>query len=164
MTAVVRRVLAGALALTAGLALAGCSDTQDASAGGKPEVEVSGAYMPQPVTDKMAAGFFTVTNSGGTDDKLTSVTSKIADKVTLHSTQGQTMREKDSFPLAAGATLDFERGGNHLMFETLNRKPKVGEKVSVELHFAKSGTVRAEFPVKETTYNPKADHDAHKKQ
>lgn len=53
-------VTAAALALT----LAGCgSDDSDSSASSKPELKVSGVYMPAPVTDTMAAGFFTVTNA-----------------------------------------------------------------------------------------------------
>ena len=54
--------------------------------------------------------------------------------------------------------LDFTSGGNHLMFEKLTHKPKQGEKVSVQLHFAKSGTVTVEMPVKSATYNPSTGH------
>jgi copper(I)-binding protein len=42
------------------------------------------------------------------------------------------------------------------MFENLKQTPKEGDKVSVELHFAKSGTVTVTFPVKAATYNPTA--------
>jgi copper(I)-binding protein len=44
------------------------------------------------------------------------------------------------------------------MFEKLARKPAEGEKVAVELHFAKSGTVKVSMPVKSATYNPKTGH------
>ncbi|MFE1949582.1 copper chaperone PCu(A)C [Streptomyces sp. NPDC059524] len=56
--------------------------------------------------------------------------------------------------------LDFERGADHLMFENLKRKPKEGDKVAVELHFAESGTVKVDFPVKAATYNP-TSHASH---
>lgn len=42
------------------------------------------------------------------------------------------------------------------MFENLKQTPKEGDKVSVKLHFAKSGTVTVTFPVKAATYNPTA--------
>ncbi|MZF56871.1 copper chaperone PCu(A)C [Streptomyces sp. SID5594] len=144
-----RTVLAGALALTAGLALSGCSTGND-----EPELKVVGAYLPQPVSD-MAAGFLVVQNSGGAADRLTSVTSPLSDDVTIHETKNQQMREVESFEVPAGGELDLERGGNHIMFMDLKKQPKQGEKVSVELHFEKAGRITVDLPVKETTHNPK---------
>lgn len=148
-----------AMVLLAGLLLAGCggSDGFKGSSSARPELKITGAYLPQPVTADMAAGFFTVTNSGGADT-LTSVTSGLASDVTLHSTKGGAMEEEKSFAVPAHGELDLASGGNHLMFEMLTHKPKQGEKVSVQLHFAKSGTVTVEMPVKPATYNPAAEH------
>ncbi|MFP1626084.1 copper chaperone PCu(A)C [Streptomyces sp. 5K101] len=143
-----RRIsLALAVAVSTGLALAGCS------ADDGPKLSVSGAFMPQPVGD-MAAGFLTVENSGGSADKLTSVTSDISDDVTIHETKDQKMREVTSFDIPADGTLDLERGGNHIMFMTLKQRPEKGDKVAVELHFEKSDPITVEVPVKETTYHP----------
>ncbi|HET6855732.1 MAG TPA: copper chaperone PCu(A)C, partial [Streptomyces sp.] len=77
-----RTTLATAAALTAGLVLAGCSGDGD-SGDGKPELKVSGAFMPEPVMDDMAAGFLTITNNSSTADKLTSLTSDIAGEVQI---------------------------------------------------------------------------------
>lgn len=140
----------------AALMLAGCGGKGGSSATG-PELKVTGSYMPAPVTSDMAAGFFTVTNSGGADT-LTSVTSGLAHDVTLHATKGGEMQEEKSFAVPADGSLDFASGGNHLMFENLTHKPKQGEKVTVQLHFAKSGTVTVEMPVKSPTYNPETGH------
>ncbi|MFI2352684.1 copper chaperone PCu(A)C [Streptomyces sp. NPDC019443] len=142
--------LASVIALTVGLALAGCST----SSGNGPELKVSGAFMPQPVGDDMAAGFLTVQNSGGGADKLTSVTSDISDDITIHESKNQKMQEVKSFDVPADGELDLERGGNHIMFMKLKQKPKQGEKVAVELRFEKSGPIKVELPVKEPTYNP----------
>lgn len=142
-----RTPLAVALAITAGLALAGCS-------GSGPELKVSGAFMPQPVGDEMAAGFLTVVNSGGTADRLTSVTSDISDDVTIHTSKDQKMQQVKAFDVPADGALDLERGGSHIMFMALKQKPEQGQKVSVELHFEKSGPLTVELPVKEATYNP----------
>ncbi|MFE4697746.1 copper chaperone PCu(A)C [Streptomyces sp. NPDC056738] len=141
------------LVLAAGT-LAGCGADGSSSSSAAPEIEVTGAYMPAPSMDTMAAGFFTVTNSGGADT-LTSVTSDLSDDVTMHATVDGAMEERKSFAIPAEGTLDFASGGNHLMFAKLTHKPGQGEKVSVELHFAKSGTVRISMPVKPATYNPK---------
>lgn len=142
--------LASVIALTAGLALAGCSTSSDNG----PELKVSGAFMPQPVGDEMAAGFLTVQNSGGGADKLTSVTSAISDDITIHKSKNQKMQEVKAFDVPADGELDLERGGNHIMFMKLKQKPKQGEKVAVELRFEKSGPIKVELPVKEPTYNP----------
>ncbi|MFE1479521.1 copper chaperone PCu(A)C [Streptomyces fimicarius] len=147
-----RTALAGVLALTTGLTLAGCSS--DGGSGGGPELKVTDAFMPQPVSD-MAAGFLVVQNSGGTGDRLTSVTSPLSDDVTIHETKNQKMRQVSSFEVPANGELDLERGGNHIMFMKLKQKPKQGEKVSVELHFEKADPITVDLPVKETTHNPK---------
>jgi copper(I)-binding protein len=152
------RLLTGSAALiAAALTLAGCGSDGSSDASAKPELKVTGAYMPAPSMDTMAAGFFTVTNSGGADT-LTSVTSDLSHDLTLHSTKGGAMEEEKSFKVPAKGTLDFASGGNHLMFEKLTHKPKQGEKVSVELHFAKSGTMTIAMPVKSATYTPKSGH------
>ncbi|MFD3524396.1 copper chaperone PCu(A)C [Streptomyces sp. NPDC058653] len=131
--------------------LAGCSSA-DASED-EPQLKVTGAFMPQPVSD-MASGFLTVTNSGGAADKLTSVTSDLTDDITIHETKDQKMRQVESFDIPAGGELNLSRGGNHLMFMGLRKKPAQGQRIAVELHFEKTDPIKVDLPVKETTYNP----------
>jgi copper(I)-binding protein len=142
-------VLAGALLL------GGCGD---GGGGGEPELSIGSAYMPQPVSGSMAAGFLTVTNKGGAKDELTSVTSDAAGDVTVHETVGGSMREVDRIEVPAHGRLVFESGGNHLMFEDLKSRPREGQKVSVTLHFADSGAVTVEMPVRSATYTPTTGH------
>ncbi|MFF1447555.1 copper chaperone PCu(A)C [Streptomyces sp. NPDC058274] len=156
-----RRCAGSAAVIAAALTLAGCGNSGGSAVStatsAKPDLKVTDAYMPAPAMADMAAGFFTVTNSGGADT-LTSVTSDLAGDITLHSTRGGAMEEEKSFAVPAHGTLDFASGANHVMFEKLTHKPEQGEKVSVELHFAKSGTVRVSMPVKSATYNPETGH------
>ncbi|MCX4907079.1 copper chaperone PCu(A)C [Streptomyces sp. NBC_00878] len=140
--------------MAAALALAGCGDSDSGSS--EPELSVGSAYMPQPVSDSMAAGFLVIANDSGADDRLSSVTSDIAGEVTLHTTSGQSMTEVKNLDIPAHGKLVLESGGNHLMFEKLKRKPKEGDKVSLELHFTESGTMKVEMPVMPPTYRPKA--------
>lgn len=140
--------LSAAVALAAALALTGCS-----SDSGKPELKVSGAFMPQPVMD-MAGGFLTIQNAGDTADKLTSVTSPLSDDVTMHETKNQKMRAVNAFDIPANGELKLVRGGNHLMFMELKSRPKQGEKVSVELHFEKADPITVELPVEAANHNP----------
>ncbi|EPD56635.1 copper chaperone PCu(A)C [Streptomyces sp. HGB0020] len=151
-----RHVVAPAALIAGALALTACGGS-GGSGDAKPELSVSSSYMPQPVSD-MAAGFVTITNDGGAKDELTSVTSDAAGSVTVHRTVGQSMEEVKSLDIPAHGRLVFQSGGNHLMFENLKQKPKQGQKVSVELHFAESGPIRVEMPVKSATYNPANGH------
>ncbi|MEX0169145.1 copper chaperone PCu(A)C [Streptomyces sp. LMG1-1-1.1] len=140
--------LTAAVALAASLALAGCSSSDD-----KPHLEVSGAFMPQPVMD-MAGGFLTIKNDGDAADKLTSVTSPLSDDVTIHETKDQKMREVTSFDIPANGELRLERGGNHIMFMELKSKPKQGDKVSIELHFEKADPIKVDVPVEAANHDP----------
>ncbi|MER7489357.1 copper chaperone PCu(A)C [Streptomyces sp. NPDC126497] len=148
-----RRPAAAALLTAGALVLAGCGGADD----GPAELSVGSAYMPQPVSD-MAAGFLTITNDGGSADRLTSVGSDVAGQVTVHETVDGAMREVEALDIPAHGSLVLESGGNHLMFEQLKRKPKQGQKVSVELRFAESDPVTVEIPVKPATYTPKTGH------
>lgn len=148
-----RHMVPAVVLLTGALGLAGCGDSHDATA----ELSVGASYMPQPVSADMAAGFLTITNKSGTEDKLTSVTSDVAGQVTMHDTVGGAMREVRSFAVPAHGQLVFRSGGNHLMFENLKRKPKQGDTVTLKLKFAESDPVTVEMPVKSATYTPSND-------
>ncbi|MCX5074400.1 copper chaperone PCu(A)C [Streptomyces sp. NPDC054949] len=154
MNARTTRTLAAALSLTAALAISGCSSDSDTKAdGGKPAMTVSGAFMPEPVNDAMAGAFMVIKNDSKTADKLTGVTSPLSDDLQIHETKNQKMQQVASMDVPANGELNLERGGNHVMFMGLKNKPKVGDKVTVELRFEKADPVKVELDVKERTYN-----------
>ncbi|MER6783591.1 copper chaperone PCu(A)C [Streptomyces sp. NPDC000658] len=134
--------------------LAGCGSDADGTA----ELSVQAAYIPQPVSATMAAGFLTIVNKGDAKDELTSVTSSAAGHVTLHKTVGSAMEQVGSLDVPAHGQLVFKSGGNHLMFEMLKSKPVQGETVTVRLHFADSDPLTVGIPVKSATYSPKTGH------
>ncbi|MET7291813.1 copper chaperone PCu(A)C [Streptomyces griseoloalbus] len=153
-----RRLAAAAVIAAGALILTGCGGSDGSGSGsGEAELSVGSAYIPQPVSD-MAAGFLTITNEGDAADRLTSVSSDAAGQVTVHETVDGAMREVEALDIPAHGSLVLESGGNHLMFEQLKRKPKQGQKVSVELRFAHSDPVTVEIPVKSATYTPKTGH------
>ncbi|MGW7336864.1 copper chaperone PCu(A)C [Streptomyces sp. NPDC054808] len=155
-----RRPALAAVAMIGALALAGCGGSDSDSGASGAELSVDAAYIPQPVSDSMAAGFLTITNEGGTADELTSVTSE-AGEVTVHETVEGTMKEVDRLEVPAHGQLVFKSGGNHLMFEKLKRQPKQGQSVAVELHFAHSDPVTVKMPVKAATYQPTTGDSGH---
>ncbi|MFF9034093.1 copper chaperone PCu(A)C [Streptomyces sp. NPDC014892] len=155
------RPLTGPVLITAAalVALSGCGSSDSSSGDSSAaELSVKAAYMPQPVTDSLAAGYLVIENDGGTADELTSVTSDLAQDVTVHETTGQSMREVAGLKVPADGELVLESGGNHLMFENLKRKPKEGETVSLRLNFTKSEAITVEMPVKSATYQPTSGH------
>lgn len=146
-----RRTALSSAVLAGALALAGCSDSPSA------DLTVSGAYIPQPVSADMAAGYLTIANSGDAKDELTSVTSADGE-VTMHETNGGAMEQVTRLAVPAHGQLVFKSGANHLMFDKLKRKPTQGDTVTVELHFAQSDPVVVKMPVKSATYVPKTGH------
>ncbi len=147
-----------AAVLTAALVLTGCgSDSGSGSDSTGGDISVSGAYMPQPVSDDMAAGYLTIVNDTGKKAELVSVTSDIGE-VTMHETVGGAMEELTRFSIPAHGRLAFKSGANHLMFDKLKHKPEQGQTVSVELHFAGADPVVVKMPVKSATYVPKTGH------
>ncbi|MFE1799179.1 copper chaperone PCu(A)C [Streptomyces sp. NPDC059517] len=150
-----RTASAAALVAAAALVLTGCGDSDPGGSGGSGNgLSVGSAYMPQPVSDSMAAGFLVIANDGGTDDRLSSVTSDVAGEVTIHTTVGQSMEQVKDLDIPAHGKLVLESGGDHLMFEKLKRKPKEGDTVSLELRFTESDPIKVEMPVKSATYQP----------
>ncbi|MDX2706918.1 copper chaperone PCu(A)C [Streptomyces sp. PA03-6a] len=142
-----RRIpVAAALVL---LGATACSGSPDG-----PELTVSGAYIPQPTLADMAAGYFTVSNTGDRDARLTSVTSDLSGDITLHSTEDNRMRRVTSFTVPAGGRLTLALGGNHLMLTNLEHKPAAGEQVSLRLHFDDADTIDVRVPVKPAGYHP----------
>ncbi|WP_405583986.1 copper chaperone PCu(A)C [Streptomyces sp. NBC_01190] len=158
-----RAALAGALgggaavlvAAAAGLVLTHYT-AGSASAQTPAKLSVSGGYIPQPLLTDLAAAYFTVTNSGGSAAELTSVSTPLAAHVTLHTTTGTTMEQVGALTVPAHGRLTLGVGGNHLMLENLDRKPRVGAKVTLTLRFthATPATMTVTVPVRPTTYHP----------
>lgn len=105
-----------------------------------------------PAGAKVAGGYFTITNKGGTADRLLSISSDISDRAELHE-----MAVKDGVmtmrPVAGGLEIPADGkvalapGGYHLMFVGLKRQPRQGEKFSATLTFEKAGAVSVDFAV-----------------
>jgi periplasmic copper chaperone A len=144
------RTAAAALATLTALtgALTACSGADAAT----PDLTVTGAYIPEPLSGDMAAGFLTIDNAGDADDTLTSVTTPLAATVEMHETVDNAMRPVDSFPVPAGGQLRLDRGGNHLMLLDLTRRPAQGDTATLELHFAESDPITLRIPIESATH------------
>jgi len=105
-----------------------------------------------PAGAKVAGGYFTITNTGSSADRLLSISSDISAKTELHEMGVKdgvmTMRPvAGGLEIPAGGKLALAPGGYHLMFIGLKQQPKQGEEFSATLTFEKAGTVNVDFAV-----------------
>ncbi|QIK78184.1 copper chaperone PCu(A)C [Sphingomonas piscis] len=122
------------------LLLASCSGEA-----GAPQIEVKDAWVrPTVGAGQMTAGYATIVNSGGANDRLIGAETDAAAKVTLHSSSNKNgiarMRPlANGLPVGGGGTATLSPGGNHLMLEQLSRPLAPGQSVRLTLRFEKAG-------------------------
>ena len=105
-----------------------------------------------PPSAPAGGGFFTVTNTGSTPDRLVSVRSPAADIVQIHEMKmdGSVMRMREvekGLEIPAGKSVTLAPGGYHLMMMGLKGPLKQGTQVPVTLVFEKAGAVDVELNV-----------------
>jgi hypothetical protein len=142
-----------------GALAAGCGSSSTARSDAGPSVatgsgqagamHVTGAYIPQPANNAVAAAYFTVTDDGAAD-VLTGATSDVSTDVGLHKTVDSgstgTMVAVPSIAIPAHGSASLKPGGFHVMLmhpSTL----KVGQQVRMTLHFAHATPVSLNVPV-----------------
>ncbi|WIV50132.1 copper chaperone PCu(A)C [Marivivens sp. LCG002] len=101
---------------------------------------------------KSGAAFFTIRNTGDTDDRLIDAKSDAAARVELHTHIMEDgiakMRQvEDGFPIPAGSEHLLMRGADHVMFMGLNEPFVDGKMVAVTLVFESGLTLDVEIPV-----------------
>jgi copper(I)-binding protein len=99
----------------------------------------------RPSMGKTGAAYFTIENSGASDDALTAVEAGVADKVQIHDTtmEGNVMRMRklDALALPAGQTVKVAPGGIHIMLIGLKAPLTKGETFPMRLVFEKAGAI-----------------------
>lgn len=133
------------------LALAGLTQWTAAGAAGRPPaLTVSDPHVFLPYNDNpQTAAFFTVTNTGGADDQLLSVTSPAASEamLSLHRNNGDgadSMGMTDSATVAAGSRLTMSPYDLDVMVTLKNgTRWREGDAVKFTLHFRHAGSLAA---------------------
>ena len=96
--------------------------------------------------------YLTITNTGSTPDRLTGASTPAAAKVELHkmdmSGSMMQMRAIASVAIAAGDSIEFSPGGDHIMLEGVKAPLKVGDTIKLTLEFETAGDVSVDVPVK----------------
>jgi copper(I)-binding protein len=109
----------------------------------------------------VGAGYFSLTNTGTTADRLIAATAAVADHVELHrmSMVDGVMRMrpvKDGIELAPGQRIEFKSNAFHLMMVDLKEPLQQGQRIKGTLTFEKAGTVDIEFAVEGIGGPPRA--------
>jgi copper(I)-binding protein len=106
---------------------------------------------PTPPASSVGALYFRIKNLGAKADLLVGVSSPAAAKMEIHesrSVQGvMQMREVESLPCPAGATVKVEPGGLHVMLVGLVQPLRAGSMFDVTLRFRDAGTLTLRVPV-----------------
>jgi copper(I)-binding protein len=107
---------------------------------------------PSPGDTKKGAVYLTIENKGKTDDTLVGARTEVSQRTELHSTLHENgvmkMRKVEGgVKIAAGKTVKFAPGGNHIMLLDMTRKIAVGEKFPLTLIFEKAGEVEVSVEV-----------------
>ncbi len=105
-----------------------------------------------PPGAEVGAGYFTLTNTGSTPDRLVGVTCEAAGQVEIHEMAmvNGVMRMrplKNGIELKPGETVELKSGAYHMMMLDLKRPLKAGEMVKGTLTFEKAGKVDIEYVV-----------------
>lgn len=142
--------------LLVGVAACGSGDGRSASAqaGDGGTVHVQDATIDWPANPTKAAVRMVVANDTGTDDRLVSVSSPVAEQTTIHRTETDaagrsTMTEQEDLPVPARSEVTFAPGGLHVMLTGITRDLQVGDEVDLTLTFEHAGRVDATAEVVE---------------
>ncbi|MET8689946.1 copper chaperone PCu(A)C [Streptomyces sp. NPDC004732] len=138
--------------------------TGSGAAGSPAHVEVAAGtvFLPFGSTQESAA-FFRISNSGGSDDRLTSVASPVLDDVMLgrYAPTGRGaagMRMVDSAAVPAGEGLTMSPYGVDVMVRI--REPlHLGDRIPFVLKFREGGTIKAEAVVIRPSVGSEGRHD-----
>ena len=141
------RFLAGAAWVA--ILVAACEKrTRDQDARGG--VEIVGGFAFVPVSTEMAA-YLSFSNHGSTEDTLLSVTSTLADSVTLHDSRSEggrvLMEAVERLALPAGTSIEMEPGGLHLMLTRLKVGLTAGKRLPLTVRFARAGSLEVAVPI-----------------
>lgn len=141
------RILLQAFCLAALVAASACQPPGDTLTVDNPWAAAS------PNGASVAAGYFTLRNTGDAPDQLVGASSPRAPHVQVHqmrmgSGAMMEMRPLTSLDIPAHGEVTLSPGGYHLMFENITAPFTPGEQVSVTLTFAHHAPITTQLPVR----------------
>jgi periplasmic copper chaperone A len=149
---------APAVAFLAAALLAGCGSQAGSGSGGG--IVVEGAWArPMPVmagepspSGVNSAVYLTLRNLGPLPDRLAAGETPAAESVEIHESRMEDgimkMRPVDGIGIPAGAVVELQPGGLHLMLLNLRSSLVEGDTVALSLRFEEAGSLDVRVPVR----------------
>lgn len=122
-----------------------------ASCAKEKELDVTDAYVRfSPVAANPSAAYFTL-HGGQQDVSLIGVSSEVAIRSEMHESMGSggmaAMKPIMSVPVPAGATVNFEPGGKHVMLWKINPGIKPPKHIILNFAFSNGERLQADAPL-----------------
>jgi periplasmic copper chaperone A len=108
-------------------------------------IVVTNAYVREPASPDVAAAYFTISNTTGTDDALIGVDTGAGKEAVLH--DGSMAEMPSGLPLPSHSSVTLSPGNGHVMIEQLLGPLKPGQTVNLQLTFAHNMPLIVEAPV-----------------
>jgi hypothetical protein len=120
------------------------------------DIQITNAYIASTTTtDRPSVAYFTLENTGKTDDTLVSVTTDIAKTTQIHETKLDSKgvmsmnHLSEGIKIPAGKQVELKPKGLHLMLVDLTKPLKANDTAVVTLNFEQSGTHKITLPIKD---------------
>ncbi|WP_430257250.1 copper chaperone PCu(A)C [Neorhizobium sp. IRS_2294] len=120
-----------------------------------------------PAVAPVLGGYVTIVNTGTQSDRLLGGTTTVAERLEIHESSivdgiARMRPAKEGIEIPAGATLNLQPGGAHIMLVNPKQRPTEGEKFKATLSFEKAGSVEVEFVVQKPKPSSSENHSGHK--
>jgi len=130
------------------LALSACQG------GGNNSVVVKDAWARSAIQGNPTAIYFLIENPTAEDDVLLSASTDVSMMTELHMSSMDaagvmTMTPQENVPVPANSTVEFKKGGLHVMLMNIKQDLKPGDTVKLTLNFEKAGEMKLDVPVQE---------------
>lgn len=110
-------------------------------------ISISHAVVPAPASPSEATAFLTIDNAGLEPDTLVDARSPEAERVVLHEMAGGKMQAVPILVIPPGGPVRLAPGSFHAMLAGLTRPLAAGDTVTLQLRFARAGSVTVHAPV-----------------
>ncbi len=130
------------------LLLSGCAQPRSAA------LAVNDPWARPGLAGGNSAVYFSIENPTTSDDTLLSAASSAAEKTELHMSSmdaegNMQMQPQESVLIPAGAQVQFQPGGLHVMLVNLQQDLNAGDQVSLTLNFENFGSISVQAAVKQ---------------
>jgi copper(I)-binding protein len=120
-----------------------------------------------PAVAPVLGAYLTIVNTGMQSDRLVGGTTTVAERLEIHKSTivdgiARMRPAKEGIEIPAGATLNLQPGGAHIMLVNPKQRLAEGEKFKATLEFEKAGSVEVQFVVQKPKPSSGENHSGHK--